>query len=176
MIIAFLIFGLLMGLKRGLILQVVHLFGFIVSFILAIFNYQKLSPYLSLWIPYPELSGDSSWALFLQALPLETGFYNGIAFVFIFFLSKIILQIIAAMLDFIAELPLLNSVNRILGAFLGFIEVYLIIFILLYIIALIPLDLVQAALDGSSLGQNIIEKTPYFSMKIKELWFSSIGD
>lgn len=175
-IIAFLIFGILMGLKRGLILQVVHLFGFIISFILAILNYQKLAPYLSLWIPYPELTGDSSWALFLQALPLEKGFYNGVAFISIFFLSKIILQIIASMLDFIAELPILNSANRILGALLGFIEVYLIIFILLYIMALIPLELVQVALDESSVGQTIIEKTPYFSGKIMDLWFTNFEE
>lgn len=170
-IIAFLIFGLLRGLKRGFILQSVHLFGFIISFIIAVLNYDKLSPHLSLWIPYPELSGDSTWALFLQALPLETGFYNGIAFVLIFFISKILLQIIAAMLDFIAELPLLNSANSILGAVLGFIEVYLIVFVLLYISALIPLEIIQTNLEHSTIAQGIIEKTPYLSGKIKDLWF-----
>jgi len=176
LILGLLIFGLLMGLKRGLILQSVHLFGFIISFIIAVIYYDRLSPHLSLWIPYPELSGDSSWAAFLQSLPLETGFYNGIAFVVVFFAAKIVLQILASMIDFIAELPLLNSVNRILGAVLGFFEVYLILFVLLYILALIPLELIQSALDQSSLAQAIVEKTPYFSGKVKDLWFMSIEE
>src|SRR5690625_1769429 len=149
-IIAFLIFGLLRGLKRGFILQSVHLFGFIISFIIAVLNYDKLSPHLSLWIPYPELSGDSTWALFLQALPLETGFYNGIAFVLIFFISKILLQIIAAMLDFIAVLSLLNCSNSLLGAVLGFIVVFLIVFVFLYILVLVPLEIFHIIFMPSS--------------------------
>src|SRR5690625_3111257 len=160
-IIAFLIFGLLRGLKRGFILQSVHLFGFIISFIIAVLNYKKLAPHLSLWIPYPELSGDSAWALFLQALPLETGFYNGIAFVVIFFSAKIGLQIFAAMIDFIAELPILHSMNRIFGALLGFVEVYLILFVLLYILAFIPIETVQTQIEHSFLAKRIVENTPY---------------
>lgn len=170
-IIVFLIFGFLMGLKRGLILQAVHLFGFIISFLVAVFNYKKLAPHLSLWIPYPEMSSDSTWGLFLQTLPLENAFYNGIAFVLIFFVTKIILQIIASMLDFIANLPVLNSVNSILGALLGFIEVYLIVFIVVYILGLMPIEFIQSTLDQSSVAQFIVDKTPYFSNKLKDLWF-----
>lgn len=163
-----------MGLRRGFILQTVHLFGFIIAFFIAAFNYKKLAPHLSLWIPYPELSGESTWALFLQALPLETGFYNGIAFVLIFFVSKIILQIFAAMIDFIAELPILHSMNRILGALLGFVEVYLIVFVLLYILAFVPIEAVQIQIEHSSLAKGIVEHTPYLSSRIKELWFVTI--
>jgi len=173
LIIAFLIFGLLMGLRRGFILQVLHLSGFIISFMIAALNYKKLSPKLSLWIPYPELSSDSTWVQILQSLPLETGFYNGIAFVLIFLASKIVLQIIASMLDFIAELPILNSLNRLLGAVLGFFEMYLIIFIFLYISVLIPLGFIQSAIEESSIALGILDKTPYFSGKIKDLWFAT---
>src|SRR6478609_10333569 len=115
-IIVLLLFGFLIGLKRGFILQLFHLVGFIIAFILAAKYYDVLAERLALWIPYPELSSDSSWADFLQALPLENGFYNAISFAIIFFAVKILLQIIASMLDFVASLPILNSVNKLLGS------------------------------------------------------------
>ncbi|HLR08356.1 MAG TPA: CvpA family protein [Bacillota bacterium] len=169
-----LIFGLLMGLKRGFILQVLHLTGFIIAFVVAVLYYDQLASKLSLWIPYPELSNDSAWAVFLNALPLETAFYNAISFALIFFVAKLALQLIASMLDFVASLPVLNSLNRILGAVLGFLEVYLIIFIVLSILALTPAENVQAWIADSPLALFIIEHTPYLSAKLKTLWFSDV--
>lgn len=174
MIVLLLIFGLVMGLKRGFILQVFHLVGFIISFVIAVIYYKELAPHLSLWIPYPEFSEEGALALFLQALPLETGFYNAISFAIIFFGAKIILQIIASMLDFVAELPVLHSINRLLGAVLGFLEIYLILFILLYIFALTPITGIQAAINNSSVAMFMIEKTPFLSEALKNLWFTSI--
>ncbi|MGY0693133.1 CvpA family protein [Virgibacillus sp. FSP13] len=173
-LIILLLFGFLIGLKRGFILQAFHLIGFIVSFIVAIIYYDDLASKLALWIPYPELSGDSSWAVFLQSLPLEVAFYNAIAFAIIFFAVKIILQIIASMLDFVAELPILHSVNRILGAVLGFLEIYLLLFIILYILALTPVGNVQSWISNSFIAQLIIEHTPILSEQLKDLWFTHI--
>ncbi|WP_099158706.1 CvpA family protein [Virgibacillus ndiopensis] len=173
-LVLLLIFGCLIGLKRGFILQVFHLVGFIVAFIVAAIYYDELASNLALWIPYPELSGESSWAAFLQSLPLENAFYNAIAFAIIFFAVKIVLQIIASMLDFVAELPILHSINKILGAVLGFIEVYLLIFIILYIMALTPVSGIQSWINDSSVALFIIEHTPIFSEQIKDLWFTNI--
>lgn len=169
-----LVFGFFIGLKRGFILQLFHLIGFIASFIIAVMYYSKLSPKLALWIPYPELSADSSWAVFMQSLPLEKGFYNAISFAIIFFAAKIGLQIIASMLDFVAELPILSSFNKILGAVLGFLEVYLLLFIILFILALTPLTTVQAWINDSFLALFIIEHTPFLSSKLSELWFTNV--
>lgn len=173
-LILLLLFGFLIGLKRGFILQVFHLVGFIVAFVIAVMYYDKLASKLTLWIPYPELSSDNAWAVFLNSLPLETAFYNAIAFAIIFFAVKIILQIMASMLDFVAELPILHSINRILGAILGFLEIYLLIFVVLYILALVPVASIQSWFDGSVIAPLIIENTPILSDKIRELWFAQI--
>jgi|SRR5690625_874490 len=173
-IVGLLIFGLLMGLKRGFILQTFHLIGFIASFIVATMYYDKLAPYLDLWIPYPEVSDTSALATFLQALPLETGFYNAISFALIFFITKIVLQIIASMLDFVAAIPVISGFNSIFGAVLGFLEVYLILFIVLFIFILIPFPTTQEWINDSSVALFMIENTPYLSKKVESLWFTIV--
>lgn len=171
-----LLFGFLVGLKRGLILQVLHIVGFIVAFIVAAMYYDELGPKLLLWIPYPELPDESLLASFLQSLPVETAFYHAVAFVIIFIAVKIVMQIIASMLDFVASIPVINSINKWLGGIFGFIEVYLIAFIILYILALTPIEIVQEWINGSTLALFILEQTPYFSNKITELWFSFMNE
>lgn len=166
-------FGFLMGLKRGFVLQVFHLIGFIASFFVAVKYYSQLAAKLSLWIPYPELSNDGGWAVFLKSLPLENAFYNAVSFALIFFSVKVILQIIASMLDFVAELPLISIINRLFGSILGFLEIYLILFIVLFILALTPLSKIQAWIFDSSVAIFMIEKTPILSKMMMELWFIS---
>ncbi|MFC3040061.1 CvpA family protein [Virgibacillus xinjiangensis] len=174
-LILLLIFGFLMGMKRGFILQLFHLTGFIIAFIVAVMYYDVLGDRLALWVPYPDLGEDHAWAEFLQGLPLEVGFYNAVSFAVIFFAVKMILQIIASMLDFVASIPLLRSVNKILGSLLGFVEVYLLLFIILYILALTPLAGIQSWVNGSSVALFILEHTPYFSGKITELWLAHVA-
>lgn len=171
-IIIIFVFGFLIGLKRGFILQLIHFVGFIIAFIVAHMYYDKLAPKLTLWIPYPSFSTDSTFQLLLDNGNLEQAYYNAIAFVGIFFATKIALQIIGSMLDFVANLPILKTLNIWAGGFLGFIEVYLLLFIILYIVALLPLGVVQSALGDSGLAKLIVEHTPYFSGQIKELWIN----
>ncbi len=156
-------------------MQVFHLTGFILSFILAVIFYKSLTPLLTMWIPYPEFGEEGFGALF-GSLPLETAFYNGISFVIIFFVAKVVLQIIANMLDFVADLPILHSFNGLLGAILGFIETYFIVFILLYFMALVPIESIQGYIEGSSIAQFMIEHTPLLSNQVKELWFEHIAE
>lgn len=168
--------GILVGLKRGFILQAIHLVSFIVAFIVAKVYYTELAPKLILWIPYPNFSNDQSNFLTLFGdTDLEDAYYRAIAFVAIFLAVKILLHIIGTMLDFVAHLPILNTVNRTAGAILGFIEVYLILFIILYIGALVPINLIQQPIAESGLAKFIIENTPIFSQQIKEMWIEYVA-
>ncbi|UQD52959.1 hypothetical protein C0971_13595 [Bacillus methanolicus] len=170
-----LVFGFLVGLKRGFILQFIHLTGFIIAFIAARMYYEELAPKLALWIPYPALSSDSALKMLLENKNLEDAFYRAIAFAAIFFAVKILLQIIGSMLDFVAHLPVLRQLNIFAGGFLGFAEVYLIMFILLHIAALLPIEAVQEALANSFFAKNIVENTPLLSQQIKELWIEYVA-
>ncbi|CAM3752533.1 CvpA family protein [Mesobacillus zeae] len=167
--------GFLIGLKRGFILQSIHLAGFIAAFIVASIYCTSLAEKLTLWIPYPSTSTYPAADMILGSSGMEQAFYRAIAFAVIFFFVKIVLQMIGAMLDFVAHLPVIKSVNVWAGGLLGFAEVYLIAFILLYIAALMPLEAVQGPLQDSLLAEGIVKHTPIFSAQIKELWIQYVA-
>src|SRR5699024_11048153 len=99
-------------------------------------------------------------------------FYNAVSFAIIFFGVKIILQTIAYMVDFIARLPLLRSINKLLGAVLGFIEMYVISFVILFLLALLPIGFVQDKIGGSFLAKLMIQHTPILSNFTESILFT----
>lgn len=169
-VLILLLIGFFIGLKRGFILQSIHLTGFIIAFIFAYIFYDQLAPNLTLWIPYPSF-GNSDLNLLFDNADIESAYYRAIAFVAIFFAAKILLQIIGSMFDFVANLPILRTLNVWAGGFLGFVEVYLLVFIVLYIAALLPIGAIQDPLHNSVLAEGIIKHTPVFSEQIKQWWF-----
>jgi uncharacterized membrane protein required for colicin V production len=169
-ILIILCFGFLIGLKRGFILQLIHLTGFIIASIIAYLYYNQLAPKLTLWVPYPNISTDLTLPFVFDNVNLEDAYYRAIAFVVIFFAVKIFLQIIGSMLDFVAQIPVLKQLNILGGGLLGFIEVYLIMFILLFIAALLPIESIQGSITNSILAQFMIKNTPILSQFIQDLW------
>ncbi|WP_026693711.1 CvpA family protein [Peribacillus kribbensis] len=170
-IIVILLMGLIVGLKRGFILQLVHLTGFAAAFIAAWVYYNDLAPKLKLWIPFPTLGDTDSMKMIFHTARLDDAYYNAIAFAIIFFGVKIIWQLIGSMLDFIAHIPIIKQLNRLGGGILGFVEVYLLIFILLYIAALVPVESIQNPLNHSFMATAMVKDTPVLSSMVKELWF-----
>lgn len=163
------IMGFFIGLKRGFILQLIHFTGFIIAYIIAHMYYDELAPKLTLWIPYPNFGNSSALKLFTDSPQMEEAFYRAIAFVIIFFAAKVVLQIIGTMLDFIAHLPILRMLNVWAGGILGFCEVYLLVFMLLFIAALVPMTIIQGSLGHSILANLIVNHTPILSEQIKQL-------
>lgn len=168
-----LLIGFLIGLKRGFILQTIHMTGFIIAFIIAYIYYDQLAPKLTLWVPYPSF-GEGEFQLLFDNPNIEEAYYRAIAFVAIFFAVRILLQIIGSMFDFVANLPILKTLNVWAGGFLGFAEIYLLIFFVLYISALLPIEVVQGALNDSLLASSIVKHTPIFSEQIKQWWFEAV--
>ena len=159
-VLIILCFGFLMGLRRG----------FVIASIIAYLYYDQLAPRLTLWVPYPNLSTNLTLPSVFDNVNLEDAYYRAIAFVVIFFAVKILLQIIGSMLDFVAQIPVLKQLNIWAGGMLGFIEVYLIMFILLFIAALLPIESIQGSLTDSILAEFMIKQTPILSQLIQDLW------
>ncbi|MBR3207264.1 MAG: CvpA family protein [Bacillus sp. (in: Bacteria)] len=167
-ILFLLLMGTLVGLKRGFILQFIKLISFVVSILVASMFYQSLAPQLT-WIPAPNFSGGQAQLAFFSG-NLETAYYNTIAFIILFILTKILLAIIGGLLTTIASIPVIKQVNKLLGAVLGFLETYLFVFILLFVAALLPVDALQTMMSKSMLVDVIVNSTPYLSGLVKDLW------
>ncbi|WP_332649800.1 CvpA family protein [Lysinibacillus sp. 54212] len=163
--------SLLIGGKRGFVVQAINLFSFLVALIVAYIYYKPLAQKFVLWIPYPGFTEDATMTLVLDSLDVDRTFYRVIAFALIFFVVKIALQIVGSMFDFLTYLPILGSINRLLGALLGFVEFYFLLFIALYVLALLPVEGLQTILDNSILTGLILEHTPIITSVFQNWWY-----
>ncbi|UTW68904.1 hypothetical protein KHA80_16630 [Anaerobacillus sp. HL2] len=71
--------------------------------------YGDLAVQIRLWIPYPQFSTNNPALMLIEEFNFEHVYYSGIAFA-ILFATKILLQIIGSMFDFLAHLPILNII------------------------------------------------------------------
>ncbi|CAM3819627.1 CvpA family protein [Alkalicoccus chagannorensis] len=175
-LVLWLLSNIMVGFRRGFMLQAVHIAGLLISFAVAWLYYDELASIIELWVPYPFFDDDSTIQLMTESFQTSTVFYNGVAFVLIFITVKILTQIIGSMFDFIANLPILHTINGLLGAVLGFVEGLIILAVLLHLAALIQVDVVQEILQGSSVAQWIYYYTPMVSAELRDLWVEGIRE
>jgi uncharacterized membrane protein required for colicin V production len=169
-IIGLFIVGVLMGYRRGFILQVVHLVGFFVAYIVAYRYFDDFSPVLKTWVPYPlmdEEVGNSFWS---QMFDVEGMFYSALSFAILFFGTKILLQLVGRLLHLIALLPGLNMANRSLGGVMGLVEVFVILFVVVHVMLFLPWETGQMWLHESQIALWMTEQTPYLKDQLQDLW------
>lgn len=171
LIILLLVGGMITGFKRGLIVQTIHMTGFIVALIVAYIYYKDLANKFVLWVPYSGVTAESKLSFVAGNLDLDQTFYNLLAFILIFIVVKFGLQLIASMFDFLMYLPVLGFLARIVGALFGFVEFYILIFFALYIGFMLPIDFIQSAIRKSILAGTMFEHTPFFSELVKNWWY-----
>lgn len=75
------------------------------------------------------------------------------------------------MFDFLKYLPVLGVVARLFGGLLGMIEVYIIMFLVLYVGYLLPIEFIQSFIQKSAIAKTMFEHTPILSEKVKNWWF-----
>ncbi|MCW1929226.1 CvpA family protein [Bhargavaea beijingensis] len=170
-ILIVLLAGLVAGYKRGLIVQLLHMTSIIIALIVAWKYYKPLAEKFVLWIPYPAVEAGNSLRISFGSIDFDETFYRLLAFVFIFLTVKLVLHLIASALDFLKYLPVLGSVNSFAGAALGFLEFYLILFFILYIVAMVPVAAVQSMIDSSLFSGAILKHTPIISEMVKNWWY-----
>lgn len=171
LILIFFISGLITGYRRGLIVQAIHMVGFIVALIVSFLYYKDLADKFVLWIPYPGVTAHSKLAFSVGELDLDLTFYHLLAFVVIFIVVKFGLQLFASMFDFLKFLPILGFVSKLIGAVLGLVEFYISIFLILYVAYLLPIDFIQTFIQKSVIAKTMFEHTPLLSEKVKTWWY-----
>lgn len=157
------LFGALIGFKRGIIKQSVVTIGMIIVIVLSFVFKNSVSSFMYQHFPFFSFNG-----LYENIAVLNILLYEVIAFFIVFSILSTILMILIKIsnsfdkilkLTFIFALP-----SRILGAVLGAVEYYLIVFIGLFILMQPVFELNNSDLFKNSVVKDVIlEKTPFMS-------------
>lgn len=162
-IIMIIVFGALIGFKRGIIKQSVVTLGMILVVILSFALKNPVSAFMYKNFPFFSFNG-----IYEDISVLNILLYEIIAFSIVFSILSTILIIIIRIsnsFDKILKLTFLFALpSRILGAILGAMEYYLIVFIFLFVIMQPVFELNNSDLfKNSKLKDVILEKTPFVS-------------
>lgn len=172
LIILALAYSFYAGARRGMWLQGVHLAGYLVSLILAGLTYQALAPKLALWIPYPSATEASHFNFFTAAvgLTLDDAFYRGVAFVLVFAIGWLLTRFVALWAHNLTYRAGDQKLSLAVGGTTNLLVGYLIIFMLLYLLAMVPVAGIQSMLKHSFAATTIVRYTPGLTQLFTHLW------
>lgn len=175
-IVFFLLIGIYSGYRRGLLLQLILTLGYAISYYFAGKYFLELSEYLQLIVPYPTASLNDSFVFYSDTLglQLDEAFYHGVSFLVILFTGWLITRIIGGLAQGVKYLPLVKQANSIGGAILSGIVSYIGIFLILFVVTMLPIDFIQEQFANSVLAKMIIEHTPALSEQIYNWWVATI--
>lgn len=156
-ILIILLLGVVIGFKRGLLPQAVSLIGFLFIIIGAFLLKNPLSQFLYEKLPFFPFTGVLKGVTIINIL-----LYEVMAFAIIMFVLWLIYRVVLGVskifekvlkITIIFEIP-----SKILGALLGLIENYMLVFIILYVASLpfFNIDL----LKDSKFREPILQRTP----------------
>jgi len=163
--------GLVLGYARGLISQLVSIAGLFIALYVAVRFYEPVATYLLQWLSLSSFSGYDKYEFLVKGLNLERYIANALSFALLFFLVKLALGIGGRMLNLIARLPGLHTVNRVTGALLGAIEAFVIAAVAVHIMTILPSDYVQDRLGQSRFAPYILNDVMEWARK---LWQRSL--
>lgn len=156
-IILLLALGFVIGFKRGFTKSIAKSAGFVLVIILAFILKNPLSEYM-----YQNLPFLSFWGIFKGVTVLNILLYEVIAFLVILALLSIILKMVifaTSIFEKILNMTIILGIpSKILGAVVGLIEYYVIVFVILFVVSL-PMFEIDFVAD-SKLKMPILSNTP----------------
>lgn len=164
-IILFLAMGAVLGFKRGAIKSLVSFVGLILALILAAFLKNPVSHLMYEYLPFFDFLGAFKGISALNILLYE---------VLAYFLVLAILLIAVRFLDFVANIIekalkftiVLGIPSKIIGIFVGFIESYIYVFVIVYLLSLPMFNI--GLIKDSTLTNRILNNTPLLSGVIEK--------
>lgn len=165
-IIILLVLGGIIGYRRGLSLQVLHMLGTLSAIIIAALNFELLASRFDMILPYPAPGDESTLTALANLEDPEASFYKMGAFIIVFVIAKVVLQLIISAFDYLQQVPILGLIGSIVAAAVGVAEVIIVVVVILFMIALVPLDFVQDVVDGG-LFKQLIDNTFLLSGQLK---------
>lgn len=175
-IVAFLAYCFYAGARRGMAFQAVYTIGYLVSAMVAGVLAGVVRPLLNLWVPYPSATINSKFVFFGNdvALKLDTAFYYGISFLFVFAICWAVVHLLALS---VKELEYFDYgdelVNKLAGGVLNLLCGYVFMLFVLFVLALVPINGLQNMLGHSEAAVLMVRYTPVLSHFIANWWIAA---
>lgn len=166
--------GFYTGYRRGLIMQAIRLAGYIITFVIATNFYEPLSEIVELFIPFPAIQPNSNLVLYNEAesFLLDQVFYRAITFVLIGLIGGLLTNFLAMFFTRLSYYEIFKYVNYLGGGIINLIITYVIIFMVLFIFSLIPIEFIQQQFVDNPLAFWMVDRTPLLSDLANEAWFN----
>lgn len=164
-----------LGYSRGLAKQVYLVFALVVSFVLAQLNYLGVANKLTLWVPYTQAVEEKNLPYFAEVsiFEMDKVFYAGVAFLFIFLGSYLVLRLLSLLLHLFPleklDRPGLNAISGGLS---------LLVTVVFWgttakLLATLPFDQVQRVLEANIFLKSLIN-LPLLSQLLYQLWVTKV--
>lgn len=147
------------GRRRGLLAMVLMLGTYIIAWLVARQGTQLVGSWLKSFLPPIGESATFS-ANLLNNINSNLFFYNGVAFMVIFTAVSIICHWGIRQLNWIRHLPIIGTVDQLVGGLISFLIGYVIIYVVLIVMQLWPGEWWQLQIANSGLASFIITQTP----------------
>ncbi|PKM81378.1 MAG: hypothetical protein CVU88_03955 [Firmicutes bacterium HGW-Firmicutes-13] len=141
--IIILILSFFSGLKKGLVLQLINLFAFIVSWYLAINWGSVVGTQLSTFFNLDTLIDNFGFIHLKEYVIIFLGVIT------VLFLTGIVFAVLGRMLNFLARIPVIKSFNALFGGAVGLVKGILSIMIITILLYFLPHPFIDQAKEGS---------------------------
>ncbi|WP_248930176.1 CvpA family protein [Paenibacillus hamazuiensis] len=162
--------GLALGYSRGLISQLISIAGLFIAYLVASKWYGDVGTWIGKWMTQPTGGTYTQYEFLVKGLNLDVYITNAIAFSILFFGTKLALSIIGRLLNLVASVPGIKSLNQTAGALLGFIEAAVLVVVAVNVLTIVPNDQVQRWLKGSYAAPYVVNEAPIVAEKLHEIW------
>ena len=160
-IVVLLILGALFGLKKGIVKSVISLFGVVLVFIIAWNLKNPIVQILFTKLPFFNITSTTSI--------MNIVIYELIAFLLIAIILLIILKLIMIFTGLIDKILSITKVmgfaSKLLGMIFGFIEMYVLIFFVLFF--LYNFTNIYKSIDNNTLALRMLNSTPILSTMVE---------
>jgi len=162
-------FGFHRGYRRGLVLQVLTTVGYLIVWLIARVGARPLATGLGQFVGSLSLNSSASAVTASQS---SSFFLNGIAFSAILTVGYFVVRRVSYVLNKVTWLPVIHQVNSLAGGLINLVIRYVIIFLILNLLILLPNTSFQQSYHASPVAQWIVKQTPVLSKQVLQWWLT----
>lgn len=171
-IIVFLAISFYTGYRRGLLMQAIRVIGYLVTFILANRYFESLANIVEMWVPFPSPQMNTDLALYDEAtsFAITSAFYRVLTFILILLIGWLVTNFLSLLFTRVMYYEVLDQLNGIGGGIINLLIAYVVVFLILFVLSLVPIEFIQQQFVDNPLAYWIVANTPILSSFAQDAW------